>query len=205
MFTGIVQSCAVIEHIEPREGGLSFVIKALFSDLILGESIAIDGVCLTLSCFSKTSELTFFASSETLSVTQLGQYYVGQSVHLERALRVGDRLGGHWVTGHVDGLVRLCARVAQGECLTLRFVVPSLHERMYLVKKGSITLAGVSLTLNEVDEEGFSVMIVPHTLQTTHLGGLSVGDFCHVEYDYLLKWAAGMRSSMKPSILGEVE
>ena len=188
MFTGIIDHQGEILAIRERSGAVSFDIKTQFPDCQLGESISVNGVCLTVTAF----ENGFFSvdlSSETLVCTTAGDWAVGQLVHLERALRVGDRLGGHWVTGHVDAGVQVAQRRQDGDCLFLAFTgVQSEHTR-FLVKKGSVALDGVSLTVNDVAPDGFDVMLIPQTLEITHLNELRVGDSLNIEYDYLLKGA----------------
>jgi riboflavin synthase len=155
------------------------------SELVVGESICHDGTCLTVTDVGRDS-FTVLAGGETLGRTTLGSLRVGRRVNLERALRVGDRLGGHWVTGHIDGTGELATRRDLGANLVLGFRAgPQLLR--YIVEKGSIAIAGVSLTVNAVDAETFSVAIIPHTRDATTLGELSIGDRVNLEVDILAK------------------
>ncbi len=204
MFTGIIDHTARLLSITPRGGGAVLQVQTQFTDLTLGESIALDGACLTVESMTDTGIAEFYISPETIAVTNLSQCQVGQGLHCERALCVGDRLGGHWVTGHVDELVTLTDKQVVGESMRLRFSGSAKHIQRYCVHKGSIALAGVSLTLNTVSEDTFEVMLIPHTLSMTHCKDWAVGDVCHVEYDYLLKWAA-RAASPSLSAVGEVK
>ncbi|HEX8110523.1 MAG TPA: riboflavin synthase, partial [Kofleriaceae bacterium] len=152
-----------------------------------GESICHDGACLTVTDVDPgRGAYRVLAGAETLARTALGALAVGKRVNLERALRVGDRLGGHWVTGHIDGMGELVARRDLGANLVLEFrAAPALLR--YVVEKGSIAVAGVSLTVNSVDAGGFSVAIIPHTRDLTSLGDLAVGDRVNLEVDILAK------------------
>lgn len=189
MFTGIVDHVGEIIGVQPRSNGMSFTIKTRFENCELGESICVDGICLTVTG-SQAREFNVDLSPETLSCTQAGNWQVGQRVHLERALRMGDRLGGHWVTGHVDTRVHVADLQHDGDCLFVQIGgVDPTHLR-YLVDKGSITLDGVSLTINALAADGFSVMLIPQTLALTHFDQLKKNQQLHIEYDYLLKWAA---------------
>jgi riboflavin synthase len=156
------------------------------SDAEIGASIAINGCCLTVTS-REGSELTFDAGEETLKRTNLGQLAAGSKVNLERALQVGQRLGGHYVTGHVDGLGRVRSRVDDGQWSTIWFDSPPELTRQ-MASKGSITVDGVSLTLVDVTEDCFSVALVPHTLAVTILGTKKVGDTVNLETDVLAKY-----------------
>jgi riboflavin synthase len=144
-----------------------------------------DGCCLTVTDIGRDS-FTVLAGQETLSRTTLGALRIGKKVNLERSLRVGDRLGGHWVTGHIDGTGELAARRDLGANLVLQIRTPAPLLR-HIVEKGSIGLAGVSLTVNAVDAETFSVAIIPHTRDMTTLGELAIGDRVNLETDILAK------------------
>lgn len=160
------------------------------AELAIGASICHDGACLTVTAIDLgdpgRGAYRVLAGAETLARTALGALAVGQRVNLERALRVGDRLGGHWVTGHIDGTGELVARRDLGANLVLEFRA-ALAVLRYVVEKGSIAVAGVSLTVNTVDAEGFSVAIIPHTRDLTNLGDLAVGDLVNLEADILAK------------------
>jgi riboflavin synthase len=186
MFTGIVDHCGQISSIEKNDTKYSVAITSDFSDLELGESIAIDGACLTVVSFANR-QFTVELSPETMRLTTAGQYKEKGMVNLERSLRLSDRLSGHFVTGHVDGVCRVHAIQAHNEFLEIAFKDIDQEHRPFLVKKGSVAINGVSLTLNEVSEEGFKIMLIPHTLQRTNLAHLQVGECVNVEYDYLAK------------------
>ncbi|MDD5758136.1 MAG: riboflavin synthase [Desulfobulbaceae bacterium] len=188
MFTGIILGKGVV--FETRSAGLGLVVgfEADFdlSDPQEGESIAINGVCLTAKGIHGRR---FYAdvSPESLSKTNLGKLTVGASVNLERALRLSDRLGGHLVSGHVDGVSELQSKVKQGNFTLFTFAVPTGQGR-YIIQKGSITIDGISLTVNSVDDKSFSVSIIPHTLLVTTLGLLSAGDKVNIEVDIIGKY-----------------
>jgi riboflavin synthase len=153
---------------------------------VLGESVAVNGCCLTVTDFDAET-LSFDVGDETLKRTNLGQLDAGAKVNLERAMRLGDRIGGHLVSGHVDGVGRLLQRIEKREWADLRFAVPEALSRQ-MVPKGSIAVDGVSLTLVDVEPNAFSVMLIPHTLAMTTLGRLSVGDAVNLETDLFAKY-----------------
>lgn len=188
MFTGLVQDVGDVARAERRNDALVLDIRprhTAVSDLAIGESVCHDGVCLTVT-ETKRETFTVLAGAETLARTTLGGLRVGKRVNLERALRIGDRLGGHWVTGHIDGTGELAARRDLGANLVLVVrATPALLR--YVVEKGSIAIAGVSLTVNSVDAESFSVAIIPHTRDHTTLGDLAIGDRVNLEVDILAK------------------
>lgn len=186
MFTGLVQSIGEIVSREAGGDGIRLEVRSAFSDLALGESIAVDGACLTVAAF-RGSTFQVDVSPETLVRTVAGSYQLGSLVHLERALRVGDRLGGHWVTGHIDGLLTVEAMETRGEWLWIQFGGMSSRERSFLSKKGCVCVNGVSLTVNETGPTTFSVMLVPHTQAQTTLAQLSVGSTVNVEWDSMAK------------------
>jgi riboflavin synthase len=196
MFTGLVQLLATIADVRERPPGTRLVIRAPeFTDLELGESIAVNGCCLTVvDIDSAAGTLSLDAGPETLSRTNLGRLTAGMQVNLERSLRAGDRLGGHFVTGHIDATGVLDQRHDDGEWSTFSFRVPAALTRQ-MVSKGSIAVDGVSLTLVDVDADRFSVALIPHTLGVTTLGGLKPGDPVNLETDLLAKYvqkAAGL-------------
>lgn len=187
MFTGIIQAVGRVAAIERRDGDARLHIAGLpLADGALGESIAVSGVCLTAVAFSADG---FFAdvSAETLACTTLGDWRVGQAVNLERALAVGDRLGGHIVTGHVDGVGEVVARRPDGRSERFTLRAPAELAR-YIAAKGSITVDGVSLTVNTVSGGEFGVNIVPHTLAHTSLDALRSGSRMNLEVDLLARY-----------------
>jgi riboflavin synthase len=188
MFTGIVSLVRPLLRREKsgREQVLWIDLAPWAADLALGESIAVNGACLTVS--ARVGDLARFdLSAETLARTRLGAIEPGRRLNLERALRLSDRLGGHLVSGHVDGLGRLVGRQVSGAGETLSFELPAELGR-YLIDKGSIALDGVSLTVVAPRGARFDVWVVPHTLRETNLGELAVGDAVHVEADLVGKW-----------------
>jgi riboflavin synthase len=169
-----------------------------------GESVAVDGVCLTVVSWQARA-FTVDVSQETLSRTTLGQRSVGDEVNLERALRLGDRLGGHLVNGHVDGKARVMARKQRGDSLVFVFEVVAELGR-YIIGKGSVAVNGVSLTVNRCDEQSFDVNIVPHTARVTTIGSLRVGHEVNIEVDiigkYVERFVRPMQESDSPSTGG---
>lgn len=188
MFTGIVETLGTVERIESQPPGVRLAILAgeVASDASIGDSIAINGCCLTV--IERAGEvLSFEAGSETLSRTNLGELNPGSRVNLERSLKVGDRMGGHYVTGHVDVVGKLSERIDDHDWSTCWFAIPSEFSRQ-LASKASIAIDGVSLTLVDVEAERFSVALIPHTLQITTLGLRQVGDAVNLETDVLAKY-----------------
>jgi riboflavin synthase len=188
LFTGLVEEVGTIESIQVSGSGRDFMIRGglVSSDAEVGDSIAINGCCLTVTAISDAI-LTFQAGSETLSRTNLGLLNPGDSVNLERSLRVGDRMGGHYVTGHIDGLATVDVRVDDGEWSEFWFSLPRELTRQ-LASKGSVAVDGISLTLVNVELDRFSVALIPHTLQVTTLGQRKVGDQVNIETDLLAKY-----------------
>jgi riboflavin synthase len=188
MFTGLVESLGTVIAVEDRAGGRLLVVAEprLQGDLRIGDSIAINGACLTMVDIRQRG-LAFQAVPETLAKTNLGELAVGDRVNLERALRVGDRLGGHWVQGHVDGVGRIAERGREGQWETVWFAcAPALTAQM--VGKGSLAVDGVSLTLVDVHDGRFSVALIPHTLEHTTLGFKAAGATVNLETDVLAKY-----------------
>jgi riboflavin synthase len=188
MFTGLVQALGTITATRSVAGGVVLSVGAPFTELVLGESIATDGTCLTVAR-DLGDGFEAHASAETLAKTTLGHLRAGDRVHLERALRAGDRLGGHLVTGHVDGVGQLVERRAAGENLEATFEVPE-PLAPFLAPKGSITVDGVSLTVNGVRGARFDVMLVPFTQKETKLGQIPERGRVNLEVDVLAKYVA---------------
>ena len=188
MFTGLVEDMGTVVRADRRNNALVLGIKPArmpIGELAIGDSVCHDGCCLTVTETTRDS-FTVLAGAETLERTTLGNLRIGKRVNLERSLRVGDRMGGHWVTGHIDGTGELAAKRDLGSNLVLVFrATPALLK--YIVEKGSIAIAGVSLTVNAVDSETFSVAIIPHTRDMTTLGDLNIGDRVNLETDILAK------------------
>jgi riboflavin synthase len=188
MFTGLVQWMGTVERIERVGAGVRLVVAQgeLASESKVGDSVAVNGCCLTVVAVDGAS-LGFDAGSETLGRTNLGRLTPGDRVNLEPSLRLGDALGGHWVTGHVDAVGTLASRHDDGDWSAFWFTAPWRLMRQ-MAEKGSIAVDGVSLTLVEVNDDRFSVALIPHTLQNTTLGALQVGGQVNLETDILAKY-----------------
>lgn len=191
MFTGLVEALGRVEKVAEEGAGRRFrlVWPGLGELPAIGESIAVNGCCLTVVATEMSADEVAFevqAGPETLLRTNLGRKRPGDPVNLERSLRVGDRLGGHFVQGHVDTTATLAERRPEGEWDFLRFAIPAEWTPL-MVPKGSIAVDGVSLTLVDVGPDWFSVMLIPHTLAVTTLGTLAPGDPVNIEADMLAK------------------
>jgi riboflavin synthase len=191
MFTGIITHQGLILEVENKDGGRRLVVRPDGLDLgriAIGASVAHSGVCLTVA--GKTVEsYSVYASPETLARTTLGDWQQGDTINLEASLRLGDELGGHLVFGHVDGLGRIAAIDPSGESFRLAFDMPE-DLRPLVAVKGSIAVDGVSLTVNEVTDTGFAVMVIPHTWDVTTLRHRRVGDRVNLEADMLARYVA---------------
>lgn len=189
MFTGLVDALGVVVYFELQEHHAILKLQCPYSQFQLGESIAVNGVCLTVVEFHQ-QVVTFNISSESLLVTHLGQLHVGDRVHCERAMQADGRLGGHVLTGHVDTTVKVISFETQDDYVKLRVGDFSKEERIFLIKKGSIALNGVSLTINDVINASIELMLVPHTLQQTTFSDLKIGQILNVEFDYMTRTIA---------------
>lgn len=192
MFTGLILGKGTV--VEKKSSGRGMVM-GLATDFDLeaaeeGESIAVNGVCLTARNIS-ARRFTVDVSPESLARTNLGKLAVGSKVNLERALRLSDRLGGHMVSGHVDGVSTVLERSPAGDFVRFRFAIPSGLGK-YIIEKGSIAIDGTSLTVNSCDAKTFSIMVIPHTLQVTLLGALQEGDTVNIEVDLIGKYVEKM-------------
>jgi riboflavin synthase len=193
MFTGIVQGVGTVRAIEPHEGDVTVVFDTAgvsLADIELGGSIAVSGVCLTVTRFDASS-FAADVSRETLSLTTLGNRVVGSRVNLEKALRAGQALGGHYVTGHVDGVGELVSRHDDARSVRMEFRVPPELAR-YVARKGSICIDGVSLTVNGATGDRFDVNLVPHTVEVTTLGTLQPGHQVNLEVDIIARYVERM-------------
>jgi len=189
MFTGIIEGVGRLAAREMRGGDARFAFAAgtlPFEDVRLGESVAVNGVCLTVVAFD-ASTFQADASNETLSLTTLGTLPVGAALNLERAMRPHDRLGGHLVSGHVDGVGRVLSVHRDARAQRWRFAAPAPLPR-YIAKKGSICVDGVSLTVNEVDGDSFEVALIPHTMAHTRFAETAVGDAVNLEVDLVARY-----------------
>jgi len=191
MFTGIVQAVGTIESVTPLEGGVRLVIETGgldIADVGMGDSICVQGACLTLVALAGR-RLSFDVSRETLDCT-VGLAHPG-NVNLEKSLALGDKLGGHLVTGHVDGVGEVLAFEVAGESRLARVRAPREIAR-YIARKGSVTIDGVSLTVNRVEDADFEVNLIPHTLEVTTLKRLSPGARVNLEIDLIARYVERM-------------
>jgi riboflavin synthase len=188
MFTGLVQAKGAVSELRPEGPGKRLTIAAaeIASAESIGASIAVNGCCLTIVELND-ERMMFEAGPETLSRTNLGRLKAGDFVNLERSLRMGDPLGGHLVTGHIDAVGTVDARYDEADWSTMWFRVPARLSRQ-IASKGSIAVDGVSLTLVDVELERFSVQLIPHTLAVTTLGDYRVGDQVNIETDLIAKY-----------------
>lgn len=189
MFTGIIEGVGRLANTESRGGDVRLTVDVgtlAFDSVKLGESIAVNGVCLTVVEFDANS-FAADASNETLSLTTLGALETGAVLNLERAMRPTDRLGGHLVSGHVDGLGSVASVSEDARAQRWRFNAPAPLLR-YIAKKGSICVDGVSLTVNEVDADGFEVALIPHTVANTAFAQTGVGDAVNLEIDLVARY-----------------
>jgi riboflavin synthase len=195
MFTGIVTDVGEVRSVKPRADDLTRITIACGyprASLVEGNSMACAGVCLTIVGAGEEDGRVWFAvdaAAETLRLTNAGRWRHGSKVNLERPLKVGDELGGHLVSGHVDGLATLEKREDLTDMARLTLRAPAELAR-FIAAKGSVALDGVSLTVNEVEGDTFSVLIIPHTLKVTTLGALKTGDAVHLEVDQMARYAA---------------
>jgi len=200
MFTGLVQEVGEIRAVEPcgtpgsADARLVVGFRAIeHARLPLGASICVDGVCLTVTELNHDS-FAADVSGETLRVTTLGSRKAGSRVNLEPSLRAGDSLGGHWVSGHVDGVAEVMHTAHDARSLAVTLAAPAPLAR-YIARKGSVTLDGVSLTVNAVDGVNFSINLIPHTLAVTTLGGLAPGVRVNLEIDLLARYVERLATS----------
>ena len=192
MFTGLIEDVGKIAalRIENHAAVLTVQTKLPLGEMSRGASIAVNGACLTV--VKKTVKaFTVDVSPETLKRTSLRELAVGSAVNLERPMRLADRLGGHLVTGHVDGLAEIVAMSTEGEFTIIRFAVPAVMTPL-LVRKGSVAIDGISLTVNDCRRGQFSVAIIPYTLQHTNLRARRVGDKVNVETDLIGKYVQSL-------------
>ena len=206
MFTGIIEGLGTIKEIRPAGQGKQLALGADFvlDETRVGDSIAVNGVCLTVVALAKRR---FHAdvSPETLAKTTLGKAKIGDRVNLERALRLSDRIGGHLVAGHVDGLGSIKQKKKVGNAIVLAINVPESITR-YMIEKGSVAVDGISLTVNHSRRDGFNVSVIPHTAKMTTVDLYQVGDRVNIEADMIGKYVErvllGMQSSYKKDKTG---
>lgn len=189
MFTGIIESIGVLKNIQKRGGNLSLTIESNFTnELKIDESVAHNGVCLTVE-ETVGSNFKVTAIAETLIKTNLNHLEIGESINLERAMKLGDRLDGHIVQGHVDQTAN-CVKILESNGSWIYTFNYSPNKLNVLVEKGSITLNGISLTIFNVEEDNFSVAIIPYTYNNTNMKFLQKGDTVNIEFDIIGKYAA---------------
>ena len=189
MFTGLVETIGTVVSATPVGGDVRITISSeeyAKRDVSLGDSIAIDGVCLTV-IERNGADMSFDVSVESINHTCIGKWVTGKRVNLEMALLPTTRLGGHMVSGHVDGMATLLELKEDARSWRMLFRVPEALKR-YIAQKGSVTLNGTSLTVNSVDDDYFDVNVIPHTFEVTTLGDLKVGDQVHIEVDLIARY-----------------
>ena len=199
MFTGIITDIGTVLELEQR-GDLRARIDSRYaaSGIDIGASIACDGVCLTVIARGPSDKGAWFdveVSAESVSKTNLGRWTVGTRINLERALRVGDELGGHIVSGHVDGVATITAMTPEGDSTRLVFDAPA-HLARYIAPKGSVALNGTSLTVNEVAGTSFGINMIPHTMAVTTWGAAAVGELVNLEIDTLARYVARLQEAV---------
>jgi riboflavin synthase len=200
VFTGLIQGVGRLAERESRGGDARLRIEAgtlAFGDVAMGESIAVNGVCLTVVAFD-AGGFEADASNETLALTTLGGLPVGAALNLERAMRADDRLGGHLVSGHVDGVGQVLAIEPDARAQRWRFAAPPALLR-YIAQKGSICVDGVSLTVNAADDTGFEVALIPHTVAHTAFAVTGVGNPVNLEVDLVARYVERLLSSKIPA------
>ncbi len=186
MFTGLVETSGSLSAITNIGNGIRLSLKPSSEFAVeLGDSVSVNGVCLTVT--GQSGEISFDVSPETIGSTNLKELKVGDRVNLERALRLSDRLGGHIVTGHVDNVGKIIGRRPEGE-YTFYTIESTADVLKYIVKKGSVAIDGISLTVNDLDGLSFSVAIIPHTLQATNIGDKNIGAKVNLEVDIIGKY-----------------
>ena len=200
MFTGLVECMGTVVDIVDESPGVRLRIDAgqVADDAVLGASVAINGCCLTVVAI-ENSILDFEAGSETLGRTNLGSLKIGSHVNLERSLKVGDRLGGHYVTGHIDTTGTVSERIDDEDWSTIWFSLTPRWTKL-MVEKGSIAVDGVSLTVVDVESKRFSVALIPHTLEVTTLGQCQTGVVVNLETDLLAKYVQSQLEPHEPAI-----
>lgn len=195
MFTGLIQEVGTVEIIKKSNASIILTVKAdkVLNEVRIGDSIAINGACQTVIELND-STFSVFVSAETLSVTTFSKFKVGSVVNLERTLRLSDRLDGHMVSGHVDGIAKLCAKNKVGDAYEFIF---EAENRLcnQIVKKGSVTIDGISLTVADITDKLFKIAVIPHTYENTNLCTLTIGDNVNIETDIIAKYVEKYLSS----------
>ena len=193
MFTGLIHHRGTVRRIE-KQGDVLMEIQPEVADfpLSMGASIACHGICLTVTEITPSHGFTATLSQETLDCTNAGVWKVGERIHLEPSLKVGDEIGGHFVSGHVDGLAQVVNKEASGDSTVWTLEAPAELAR-FIAAKGSVVLNGVSLTVNQVDGNRFTINIIPHTAALTCFGTLDAGARVNLEVDLLARYVARMK------------
>jgi riboflavin synthase len=196
VFTGLVENTGIVTTLDKRGAGIRLTIRpGSFIEVNIGDSISINGACLTV--IEQGEEISFDVSPETMKSTALGELRMNDRVNIERALMLSDRIGGHLVTGHVDGVGTVVDKKPAGEYTFYTFEAPQDILR-YTVKKGSIAVDGISLTVTGLDRGTFSVAIIPHTLTATNIGGKGVGARVNLEADIIGKYVERLMNGKAP-------
>ncbi len=196
MFTGLIQDIGTVRSVSRKSDDVVLTVATRFQDFVMGESIAVCGACLSVTNFSGDA-FSVFASVETVRKTGVAKLRNGCRVNLERALKLGDPLGGHLVSGHIDTRVSLLSRTVQGNAEEFVFSLPTGDIALEIAPKGSVALDGASLTVNQVLSDRFTAMIIPITLKETTLGDLRPGDKINLETDVIAKYIARQLSGRK--------
>lgn len=204
MFTGLVEEVGEVKEIKRREKGALLTVKCrtVLEGTKIGDSIAVNGVCLTVTEVTKGS-LSFFVSNETLKRSNLGGLHQKEVVNLERALKVGDRLGGHIVQGHVDTVTKITGIKREGESFIFSFKLPKEYSHL-IVEKGSVAIDGISLTVASLNSDSFSVAVIPHTYENTNLKWKRVGNRVNLEFDLIGKYVERMLKSAPRRDAGKI-
>lgn len=190
MFSGIIETQGRVARIEENSGGRAFFIEAPWAgELAVGESVALDGVCTTVTDLIEKKAFRVFASPETCAITNLGRRVLGDRINLERAMGLHQRVSGHFVYGHVDAKGPLRSVVTGPASWILEFAVPEARFMKWMIPKGSVAINGISLTVYEIRSQAFAVMIIPHTWEMTNLSAMKVGDPANLEFDFMGKYA----------------
>lgn len=202
MFTGLIEELGQVAEVSPKDGGKLITVSAhrILSTLSIGDSMAVDGTCTTLIALHH-DRFTFEASPETLRKTTLDKLSPGDKVNLERPLMPNGRLGGHFVSGHVDGRAQLVWRHTEGNAVLMGFQPEQVRLMEHIIEKGSVTISGVSLTVNDVSKNQFSVAIIPHTLNHTNFSELTPGDWVNLETDMIGKYVQKLISGQSTSVV----
>ncbi len=188
MFTGLIEEIGTVAKVEKTQKGATFVINCnkILEDIKIGASIAINGACHTVTDFTQNS-ITVNTSNETLNISNFSQLKQNDTVNLERAMTLSSRLDGHLVSGHIDGTAEFIEKKSDGFSYKMFFKLKN-ELRKYLIYKGSITINGISLTIASIENNIFSVAIIPHTMQNTNLSSLKTGDIVNIETDIIAKY-----------------